>query len=59
MQRATKPKPTSFRLSPDVKQLLATAARKERRTLTSMLEVAVIAWCEEHGIRVPLKGGRK
>jgi len=59
MLRATKPKPTSFRLSPDVKQLLATAARQERRTLTSMVEVAVIAWCDKHGIRMPPKGGRK
>lgn len=59
MPQVTKPVPTSFRLSPEVKQLLTVAAQKERRTLTSMVEVAVIAWCDEHGVRVKPKGSRK
>jgi hypothetical protein len=58
MQRATKPKPALFRLSSDVKQLLAVAACKERRSLTSMLEVTVIAWYNEHGIPMKPKGSR-
>jgi len=42
--------PTSFRLSGDVRALLALAAKRERRTLTSMLEVIVVQWCKDNDI---------
>jgi len=59
MPKLAKPKPTSFRLSDDVKRLLDAAARRERRTLTSMVEVAVLEWCDNHGISEKRKGGRQ
>lgn len=59
MKRDSTPTPTSFRLSEDIKRLLSEAAKRERRTLTSMVEVAVLEWCETHGLRPKRKGGRK
>jgi len=43
-------KPTSFRLSADIRQLLQQAALQERRSQTAMLEVMVQQWSEQHGL---------
>lgn len=56
----TKPSaPTSFRLSSDVKQLLNTAAARERRSQTGMLEVMVVDWCQRHRVKTPVRRGGK
>jgi len=43
----------SFRVSPDFKQLLETAAARERRSQTNMLETLLFDFCEQHGIVLP------
>lgn len=40
----------SFRVSPRFKALLETAAARENRSLTNMLETLLYAYCEEHSI---------
>lgn len=41
----------SFRVSPRFKQLLETAAAREHRSLTNMLETLLFAHCEQNGIQ--------
>jgi hypothetical protein len=48
--------PTSFRLSKAVKQLLAAAADRERRSQTGMLEVMVVDWCQRHRVKRAPRG---
>jgi hypothetical protein len=43
----------SFRVSPNFKQLLETAAARERRSQTNMLETLLFDFCEQHGIALP------
>ena len=43
----------SFRVSPHVKRLLETAAARERRSQTTMLEMLLFDFCEHHGIELP------
>ncbi|MFJ1260583.1 hypothetical protein [Cupriavidus sp. CuC1] len=43
----------SYRVSPQFKQLLETAAANERRSQTNMLEKLVFEYCQVHGIEVP------
>jgi hypothetical protein len=38
----------TVRLEPRVKKALASAASAERRSLANMLEVAVLAYCDQH-----------
>ena len=46
----------SFRVSPRFKCLLETAASRERRSQTNMLEALLYAYCEEHGLEnAPVK----
>ena len=40
----------SVRVPPDVKEALSTAAKVERRSLASMVEVMVLGYCHDHGI---------
>lgn len=42
----------SFRVTPGFKKLLEAAAAQERRSLTNMLEVALVDYCERKGILV-------
>lgn len=42
--------PTSFRLSEEVLMLLRDAAKRERRSQTSMLEVMVLDWCQRNSV---------
>ncbi len=42
--------PISFRVSPRFKTLLQTAAARENRSLTNMLETLLFAYCEQHGL---------
>ncbi|KGC43884.1 hypothetical protein DO66_995 [Burkholderia pseudomallei] len=41
----------NLRMSPTTKELLRLAAGAERRTLSNMLEVLILDYCERHGIR--------
>lgn len=41
----------SFRVTPAFKRLLEAAATHERRSLTNMLETALLDYCERKGIR--------
>lgn len=42
--------PISFRVSSRFKRLLSTAAARENRSLTNMLETLLFEYCQEHGI---------
>jgi uncharacterized protein (DUF1778 family) len=42
----------SIRTSSDIKQLLRQAAERERRSIASMVEVLVIAYAEQHGLKI-------
>ncbi|WP_373366343.1 hypothetical protein [Burkholderia pseudomallei] len=39
-------------MSPKTKELLRRAAGAERRTLSNMLEVLILEYCDRHGISV-------
>jgi uncharacterized protein (DUF1778 family) len=40
----------NLRMTPEIKQLLRQAAVHERRTISNMVEILVLAYCEQHGI---------
>ncbi|WP_439671101.1 hypothetical protein AEMCBJ_00025 [Cupriavidus necator] len=42
----------SIRTSADVKQLLRMAAEKEHRSIASMMEVLILSYAQEHGLKV-------
>lgn len=48
----------SIRTSANIKQLLKLAAAKEHRSVASMIEVLVLAYAQEHGLKVPAEAGR-
>ena len=50
--RAEKTVSVSFRVSPRFKQLLETAAAREHRSLTNMLETLVFRHCEQNGVQL-------
>ena len=41
----------SIRTSADIKQLLRMAAEKERRSIASMMEVLILNYAQEHGLK--------
>jgi len=43
----------NLRMAPGVKELLRRAAEKEHRTLSNMLEVLILDYCEENGLTEP------
>ncbi|WP_339867505.1 hypothetical protein [Pseudohongiella nitratireducens] len=40
----------SIRTTPDIKQMLRTAAERERRSLASMMEILILDYAREHGL---------
>jgi hypothetical protein len=56
----TKTEVVSVRVPPDVKAALLAAAEHERRSIASMVEFMVLAYCRERGIvpRPPSKTAR-
>lgn len=50
---STKTATLTFRFDPQVKEALRTAAQKERRSITNMVEVLVLDYCGRNGIQVP------
>ena len=41
----------SIRTSADIKQLLRMAAEKERRSIASMMEVLILKYAQDHGLK--------
>lgn len=54
---STKTTTLTFRIDPDVKDALRTAAQQERRSLANMIDVMVLDYCQRHDIPVPPVGG--
>ena len=50
----------SIRTSAEVKELLRMAAERERRSIASMIEVLILAYADQHGLKVQdePQGGR-
>lgn len=46
-----KDKTLSIRTSADIKQLLRMAAEKEHRSIASMMEVLILNYAQEHGLK--------
>lgn len=46
----TKTATLTLRVPPEVKELLAAAAKADRRSLANMLEVIVVEYCDRRGI---------
>ena len=42
----------NLRMTPEIKQMLRLAAGRERRTISNMVEVLVLAYCQQHEIEV-------
>ncbi len=47
---ATKSTTLTLRIDPDVKEALRTAAEKEHRSITNMVEVLIREYCQQHNI---------
>lgn len=56
--RQLKVETLSIRTSANIKQLLKLAAAKEHRSVASMIEVLVLAYAQEHGLKVPAAAER-
>lgn len=48
-------KPFTTRLDPDILALAQRIAKIERRSVTGVIELALIEYAERHGIEVPKK----
>lgn len=53
---STKTTTLTFRIDPEVKDALRTAAQQERRSLANMIDVMVLEYCRQHDIPVPPAG---
>lgn len=53
--RRPKDETLSIRTSADIKQLLRMAAEKEHRSIASMLEVLILNYAQEHGLKADLQ----
>ncbi len=49
---ATKSTTLSFRINPEVKEALRTAAEQEHRSITNMVEVLIRDYCQRTGIAI-------
>lgn len=45
----------SIRTSADIKQLLRMAAEKEHRSIASMMEVLILNYAQEHGLKADVQ----
>ena len=48
--KALKDETVSIRTSADIKRLLEQAAEREHRSITSMMEVLILNYAQEHGL---------
>lgn len=49
----------SIRTSADIKQLLRIAAEKEHRSIASMMEVLILKYAQEHGLKADAQIGKE
>lgn len=49
--RSPKDETLSIRTSADIKQLLRMAAEREHRSIASMMEVLILNYAQEHGLK--------
>jgi len=49
--RHLKDETISIRTSADIKQLLRMAAEREHRSIASMMEVLILAYAQQHGLK--------
>lgn len=49
--KRSKDETLSIRTSADIKQLLRMAAEKEHRSIASMMEVLILNYAQEHGLK--------
>ncbi len=52
---ATKSTTLTLRIDPEVKEALRIAADQEHRSITNMVEVLILDYCERKGITIPKK----
>lgn len=48
----------SIRTSAEVKQLLKAAAERERRSVASMMEILILSYAQEHGLKAEAAQGK-
>lgn len=48
----------SIRTSADIKQLLRMAAEREHRSIASMMEVLILAYAQQHGLKADTSSGK-
>ena len=53
MRAKTKTEVATIKLTPECRRAWEAAATSERRSLANMFEVAIIEYCERHGVEVP------
>ena len=46
----------TFRIEPNLKEALRTAAAREHRSIANMVEVLIRDYCERNGIAIPEQG---
>ena len=46
----------TFRIEPELKEALRTAAHREHRSISNMVEVLIRDYCERHDIEIPEQG---
>jgi len=56
---ATKSTTLTLRINPDVKEALRTAAEREHRSITNMVEVLIRDHCGRKGIKIQKMQGKK
>ena len=51
----------TFRIEPELKEALRTAAQNEHRSIANMVEVLIRDYCEKHGIPIenPKQAGKR
>lgn len=52
----TKTATLTFRVDPELKKALRTAAQQEHRSIANMVEVLIRDYCERHGIAIESPG---
>lgn len=53
---STKTTTLTFRIDPELKEALRTAAHREHRSISNMVEVLIRDYCGRHDIAIPEQG---
>lgn len=54
----TKTTTLTFRIEPDLKEALRTAAAREHRSIANMVEVMILDYCGRNSVTIPEPGGQ-